>query len=112
MKKGDYIPEVYFIGQIVGGQDFNAVDEGIFVEASLKHGEHWQLLEDDPLCGPIQTHTAYADEEGYLVFAHPFEYHFRCKSAAGWPKLSLKVWRIDELGNADNIAYGVGTLPN
>ena len=23
LKKGDYVPEIYFIGQIVGGIDFN-----------------------------------------------------------------------------------------
>ena len=70
------------------------------------------MFADDSLSGPIQTHTAYCDEEGFLVFAHPFEYHFRCKSAQGWPKLSIKVWRVDDLGVIDNIAYGVATLPN
>ena len=30
----------------------------------------------------------------------------------GWPKLSMKVWRIDDLNQKDNIAYGVVNLPN
>ena len=53
LKKGDHVPEIYFIGQVVGGQDFSVLDEGVFVEASLKYGADWQLLEDDPLSGPI-----------------------------------------------------------
>ena len=53
LKKGDHVPEIYFIGQVVGGQDFSVLEEGVFVEASLKYGADWQLLEDDPLSGPI-----------------------------------------------------------
>mgnify|MGYP006879131433 CR=1 FL=1 len=56
LKKGDHVPEIYFIGQVVGGQDWTSacvLDEGVFVEASLKYGADWQLLEDDPLSGPI-----------------------------------------------------------
>ena len=60
----------------------------------------------------MQTHTSYADEEGFFVFAHPFEYHFKCNSAHGWPKLSLKIWRVDDMGKIDNISYGVVNLPN
>ena len=111
LKKGDYIPEIFFIGQIIGGDDFNVNQDGLFVEAYLNYGEDWSLFEDDNLSGPIQTHTAYSDEDGLHVFAHPFEYHFACKSAQGWPKLSIKVWRLDDLGKFDNIAYGVVNLP-
>lgn len=42
--RADYKPEVYFIGQIVGGTDFPTDRDGIFVEASLKYGENWQPL--------------------------------------------------------------------
>ena len=28
------------------------------------------------------------------------------------PKLNLKIWRLDEYGKLDNIAYGVVNLPN
>lgn len=28
----------------------------------------------------MQTHTAYADDEGFFIFAHPFDFHFACKS--------------------------------
>ena len=46
------------------------------------------------------------------MFAHPFEYKFRVTEAKGWPKLSMKVWRVDSYGKMDNIAYGVVNLPN
>ena len=110
-RQGDCIPEIFFIGQIIGGSDFNVKYDGLFVEAHLNYGEDWIHLEAEG-SGPIQTHTAYSDEEGFFVFAHPFEYHFRCKSAQGWPKISIKVWRLDDMGKIDNIAYGVTNLPN
>ena len=78
----------------------------------MNYGEDWNQLKDDAVSGPIQTHTAYADEEGFFVFAHPFEYQFSVKSAQGWPKMSIKVWRLDDMGKIDNIAYGAINLPN
>ena len=80
--RADYKPEVYFIGQIVGGTDFPTERDGIFVEASLKYGESWQPLKKEE--GSIQTHTAYADDEGFFVFAHPLEFSFACESVQGW----------------------------
>ena len=38
--KGDYAPEVYFIGQIEMGTDFD-VKSGLFLEAFVKYGSHW-----------------------------------------------------------------------
>lgn len=46
------------------------------------------------------------------MFAHPFEYGFRAKSAQGWPKLIMKVHRVDDMGKTDCLAYGVVNLPN
>ena len=80
--RADFKPEVHFIGQIVGGQDFPTDLDGIFVEASLKYGEDWKLFEKNNV--QIQTHTAYADDEGFFVFAHPFDFHFACESIQGW----------------------------
>jgi len=44
-KMADYKPEIFFIGQIVGGSDFPTDLDGLFVEASLKYGENWKLME-------------------------------------------------------------------
>ena len=42
--KGDFKPEIYFIGQIVGGTDFPTDQDGIFIEASLKFGDDWKQI--------------------------------------------------------------------
>jgi hypothetical protein len=82
-KMADYKSEIFFIGQIVGGSDFPTDIDGLFVEASLKYGgENWQLFSDKP--GALQTHTAYCDDEGFFVWAHPFDFHFACDSVQGW----------------------------
>jgi Ciliary basal body-associated, B9 protein len=78
-KMADYKSELFFIGQIVGGSDFPTDLDGLFVEASLKYGgEHWQLLSEKQ--SALQTHTAYCDDEGFFVWAHPFDFHFTCES--------------------------------
>ena len=53
LKKGDYVPEVFFLGQIVGGQDFNVQDDGVFVECFLNSGEDWEMFDGNPLSVPI-----------------------------------------------------------
>jgi len=40
--KADYKPEIFFLGQIVGGTDFPTEQDGIFVEASVKYGNEWK----------------------------------------------------------------------
>lgn len=80
--RADFKPEIYFIGQIVGGADFPTDYDGIFVEASLLFGEEWEMLSKN--AHSLQTHTSYADDEGFYVFAHPFEFHFAAESVQGW----------------------------
>ena len=46
-KKADYIPEMFFIGQIEGGKDFDLDNDGLFVEANLIYGEDWIPLDND-----------------------------------------------------------------
>ena len=46
-KRGDYVPEMYFIGQVVGGADFNVYSDGLFVEANINFGVDWTLFEED-----------------------------------------------------------------
>lgn len=81
-RRGDYKPEIYFIGQIVGGVDFPTERDGIFVEATLNCGEDWNIINKSGQF--MQTHTSYADDEGFFVFAHPFEFSFWCESVQGW----------------------------
>ena len=44
LRKGDFASEIFFIGQIVGGSDFNVSSDGIFVESYLKYGNDWEPL--------------------------------------------------------------------
>ena len=82
-KMADFKTEIFFIGQIVGGSDFPTDLDGLFVEASLKYGsENWHLFTEKP--SALQTHTAYCDDEGFFVWAHPFDFHFTCESVQGW----------------------------
>ena len=74
-KQADYKPEIYFLGQIVGGQDFPTSEDGLFVEASLVYGNEWELI-DEKSSKALQTHTAYPDDEGFYIFAHPFDFYF------------------------------------
>jgi len=46
--KADYKPEVFFIGQIVGGSDFPTDADGLFIEASLKYGDNWKMFDKPP----------------------------------------------------------------
>lgn len=62
----------------MGGSDFPTELDGLFVEASLKYGDNWKLF-DKPATA-IQSHTAYPDDEGFFVWAHPFDFHFVCES--------------------------------
>ena len=78
-KMADFKTEIFFIGQIVGGSDFPTDLDGLFVEASLKYGqENWHLFAEKT--SALQTHTAYCDDEGFFVWAHPFDFHFTCES--------------------------------
>lgn len=65
----------------MGGTDFPTEQDGIFVEAQIIYGENWEPLNNK---FQLQTHTAYADDEGFYVFAHPFDIGFSCDSVQGW----------------------------
>ena len=72
--RGDLKPEVYFIGQILGGINFGQnSSDGLFCELSVESSYHWQLL-----CAAksIQTQTAYASDGQMNVWSHPLELAF------------------------------------
>ena len=106
--KADYKPEVLFVGQILGAEGFENQD-ALFLEVIFKYGEKWSLLANVP---PIQTHSCYPDEDGTYIFAHPFEFYMTTGSVFGWPKFIIKVYRLDEYGKIDAVAYGSVPLPN
>ena len=81
-RKADFKPEIFFIGQIVGGTDFPTDQDGIFVEACVVYGETWDLVGKKNT--DMQTHTSFADDEGFFIFAHPFDFNFVVESVQGW----------------------------
>ena len=76
LKKGS-IPE--FV-QIRNTMDFYQV----YQEANHRN----KLLIESQRQQQLQTHTAYADDEGFFVFAHPFDFSFTC--VADWFLFSSK----------------------
>lgn len=53
----DYKPEVYFVGQIACGENFNAY-EGLCCELIVNYGDTWELVSHPRA---MQTHTAYTE---------------------------------------------------
>ena len=43
---------------------------------------HYYFDEDNKKA--LQTHTAYPDDEGFYIFAHPFDFMFAPESVQGW----------------------------
>jgi hypothetical protein len=46
------------------------------------YGDEWTILSKN--AQSLQTHTSYPDDEGFCVFAHPFDIHFSVESVQGW----------------------------
>jgi len=46
------------------------------------------------------------------VWGHPFDLHLGTQTISGWPRLLLRVWRLDLYENIDIIGYGSLYLPN
>jgi hypothetical protein len=80
MTKGDAKPEVHFIGQILGGTNFNSTD-GLFCEMLIQIGENWEMLSPNKL---YQTQTCYADVDEIFVWGHPFDIFFSAGDLSGW----------------------------
>jgi hypothetical protein len=53
----------------------------------------------------MQSHSAFPDDDGMFIWAHPFDIHFNAGCIHGWPKFMLKVWRLDDFGKLDNSKY-------
>lgn len=80
LTKGDAKPEAHFIGQILGGEDFESSD-GLFCEMLLQIGETWSLLSPKKL---YQTQTCYADPGEFFIWSHPVDLHFAPGDLSGW----------------------------
>ena len=101
-------PEIFFFCQIEGCSNLTEGGDGIFVEASLEHGQKWVPVTPLKL---IQTQGGYVDEDDYVCFAHPFNAHFTTTSYFGWPKLTAKIYKLDETDTIDLVSYGTMNMP-
>lgn len=61
ISKGDAKPEVHFIGQILGGENF-LTNDGLFCEMILDVGMNWDLISPPKV---YQTQTSYAEVRIY-----------------------------------------------
>jgi B9 domain-containing protein 2 len=99
-------PEVHFIGEIVGGSNFNG--KGMSCKFTVEFGKNWDLLS-----GEIMGQTQYgnADPDDLTSWNHPIDLHMATSTMQGWPRIRLQVWELDEYGRTNMAGYGFCHLP-
>ena len=80
ISKADAKAEIHFIGQLLGGADFNC-KEGLFCEMLLSFGDSWSMLNPPKL---FQTQVCYADIDEMFIWAHPIDLFFSAGDLHGW----------------------------
>lgn len=101
ISKGDAKPEIHFIGQILGGENFQT-DDGLFCEMILDIGLNWDLISPPR---SYQTQTSYSEKGLMNVWNHPIDLHLVANDLNGWPKALFKVWRLDSSNKIDICNY-------
>ena len=100
------VPEVHFMGEVVGGTGFN---KGVSVKWTVEFGKYWDLLSGEY---NGQSQFGYSDfSEDLVSFNHPVDVHFAATSIQGWPRMKVQVWELDEFGRANLCGYGFCHLP-
>lgn len=100
--------EVYYFGQIIGATNIVEGDS-IFAEAYFESGKEWTPISGNDL---IQTQTSSVSHENFACFSHPFELHYQTKNYYSWPKMILKILKLDETNTIDLLSYGTIILPS
>lgn len=78
--KADAKAEIHFIGQILGGTDFNC-DDGLFCEMLLSVGDTWKMLSPPKL---YQTQVCYSKYDNMFIWSHPVDLFFSAGDLHGW----------------------------
>ena len=107
-KPADFKAEVHFLGQIVGASNI-IENDSVFIEAFFDLGKNWRCLSPT---STIQTQTCFVDEYNFACFAHPFDLHLTTENIFGWPRLVVRLWKLDDTNQVDLISYGTTILPN
>ena len=124
------MPEVHFIGSIVGASHLPSTASSSFCRWRLvPRGAGCTLLEGSP-SGVTQTAAVDFSRGGgspvwtlslgavgagsgaaSVTWEHPIDARFAVSDLADWPQLAVTVWSLDELGRADVLAYGTAFVP-
>ena len=100
------MPEVHFLGELVGCSGFG---KGMSCKWTIEFGKYWE-----PLCGERvgQTQYGYAGgEEDLISWNHPVDLHLATSSMQGWPRIRMQVWELDDYGRTNLVGYGFSHLP-
>ena len=103
-------PEVHFVGEIVSGCGFGP---GVSCRWRVVFGESWELMGADASRFG-QTHWDYPtnDEGDVCAWGHPLDLHLQTTNVEqGWPRLILKVMKMDDWERIEVVAYGQASLP-
>ena len=107
-KPADFKCEVHFLGQIVGAS--NLIEKNpVFIEAYFVTGEQWRYLSPK---STIQTQTSFIDQNNFACFCHNFDLHLTTENLHGWPRMVVRIWKLDVVNKTDLLSYGTTILPN
>lgn len=83
------LPEVHFIGEIVGGTSFGS--SPVCCKFAVEAGDRWEWLAGSQTG---QSQTAHAESgSDVAVWAHPLDLHYVAGAMHGWPRLLVQVPR-------------------
>ena len=106
LESAENAPEAHFIGEIVGGRNF---DSGVSCKWMIEAGDGWEPLDGD-FVG--QTQCDYPFDDGDMcIWAHPIDVHYSMTAPTAWPRIVVQVWKLDENGQHELAGYGFTHLP-
>lgn len=105
-KIADKQPEVYILGEILGGSGFG---KGVSCVWQVQPGSNWNYYDG---LEQGQTHYDYPDDGNSAVWGHPIQIHYGTNSVQGWPKIIMQVWKLDFFGRSELVAYGFCHIPS
>jgi len=104
------MPEVHFIGEIVGASGFDGIDlharwNFVFNE------EKWRLLQGDQ-AGRTWMAERGGEDGDIAAWNHPIDACFATTGLAGWPQLLLEVHQGDFHRRVDPCGHGFINIPS
>jgi B9 domain-containing protein 2 len=96
---------LHLIGEISGGTDFSG--HSFFCTYEIVAGKQWKHV-----AGATSgtTHIMQNSHDG-IAWSLPLDVHYTFQHVQGWPKISLRVWSICNMGRKELVGYGVAFIP-